>query len=385
MCRADSTRQVRARRGDRGACSRLKRESRALHEPERALPPAARLTTPARIRRGGRARRSDGRTRTEQALPHPALRARARDPTEPAAALAWKCRANRVGLGRPSAHLCDHVTTSPPGRGSSRRDWALAARLSKMAIRLSTVAARCRGSRGAPSGLLSSPGSLRSRSCQGFGSNTLGPRRDRRSSLGPPGRDDEIVVADGVGAHSLFEKPVEEEPALARRATVEAEAELVEVGLEVVAFDGSLVGREQPALHEGGEAVHAGARYVGGQTRTGDIDGLVDLERADGDRVGLQSVADDHRARLDVVGQEPLQRRSRGIGYDLEPTAAETPRAPALHGDRHERLSCRPTSTLAGLHATDGGLVDLDVAESFSRPGFTIAMRRRWSIAQAVS
>ena len=50
------------------------------------------------------------------------------------------------------------------------------------------------------------------------------------------------------GRHHLLEQPVEEQPTVPRAAAVEAEGELVEVIVELVRLDRSLVGAEQPAL-----------------------------------------------------------------------------------------------------------------------------------------
>jgi len=59
-------------------------------------------------------------------------------------------------------------------------------------------------------------------------------------------------------AHGQFEQAIEDQAAAARAAAVEAEDELVEVAGQVGLVDGALVGAQQPALGQGGDAVHAG-------------------------------------------------------------------------------------------------------------------------------
>jgi len=62
----------------------------------------------------------------------------------------------------------------------------------------------------------------------------------------------------------LLEEPVEEQAAVIGAAAVEAEGELVQVVVELLRADGALVGAEQPAFEQRGDAVHARHRDVGG-------------------------------------------------------------------------------------------------------------------------
>lgn len=64
-----------------------------------------------------------------------------------------------------------------------------------------------------------------------------------------------------------------------------------------------------------------------------------------------------------MIGEGLPQGGSGGVGDDLEPAAAEALRARAFHGDCHEGLACCSTAAaFAGLHPTDGGIVDLHIA-----------------------
>jgi hypothetical protein len=73
----------------------------------------------------------------------------------------------------------------------------------------------------------------------------------------------------------LLEQAVEEHAARAGSPAVEAEGELVQVGLQVPGLDAALVGAQQSALHQGRDAMHAGEQLVGVGARRGDRLGLM--------------------------------------------------------------------------------------------------------------
>jgi len=75
--------------------------------------------------------------------------------------------------------------------------------------------------------------------------------------------------------YGLLEESVEEEAAVTRAAAVEAEGELVEVVVELLRADGALVGAEQPALEQRGDAVDAWHGDVAGVAGRPDADRLV--------------------------------------------------------------------------------------------------------------
>ena len=77
------------------------------------------------------------------------------------------------------------------------------------------------------------------------------------------GVEDEVAVADGFVANGELEDPVEDQASAAGGAAVEAEHELVEVALQVRLVDRALVGAEQPAFRQGGDAVHTGQQLSG--------------------------------------------------------------------------------------------------------------------------
>jgi hypothetical protein len=94
--------------------------------------------------------------------------------------------------------------------------------------------------------------------------DSAGARGRRGPATGRTRVDDKAAVGDRVAQDRLLEEPVEQQSAPARAPSVEAEGELVEVGVEVLGADLALVGTEQPALKQARDAVHARHQYMCG-------------------------------------------------------------------------------------------------------------------------
>src|SRR5665647_2178526 len=102
------------------------------------------------------------------------------------------------------------------------------------------------------------------------------------SRLAPPPLAPATVVAERQlslgerpGNHGLLDQATEDEPTTAGAASVEAERELLQVGLQVGRGDRALMRAQDPASKEGGDAVHAGHRHVRGIARRGKHSALV--------------------------------------------------------------------------------------------------------------
>lgn len=115
----------------------------------------------------------------------------------------------------------------------------------------------------------------------------------------------------GHGFHMdglLKEAPKKESPEF-RAAAVEAKGELVEIRLEVIGFHGPLVGSQQPAFKEAGDAMHPRQGHMGRFARTGYDMGLMQVVVPHGGRVRGQAIGDNDGTRLYAVQQERAQRR----------------------------------------------------------------------------
>ena len=72
------------------------------------------------------------------------------------------------------------------------------------------------------------------------------------------------AIGVGISGHSALQESVEEQATVAGVTSVEAERELVQVVVELVVTDGSLVRPEDPALDERGDEVHVRQHHVSG-------------------------------------------------------------------------------------------------------------------------
>ena len=88
----------------------------------------------------------------------------------------------------------------------------------------------------------------------------------RLGALAGLGVGDELAVGDRLGEDRLLQEAVEQQPAPARAAAVEAEGELIQICVEVFRAGAALVGAKQPALEQARDPVHAGHHHMRGIT-----------------------------------------------------------------------------------------------------------------------
>ena len=116
---------------------------------------------------------------------------------------------------------------------------------------------------------------------------------------------------------------------------------------------------QQPALHQGRDAVHAGEQFVGVGARRGDRLGLMGVLLPTGRRVARPPVGDDDRSGINMIQQERSQRGGARIVDDLHATTAQRP-SDLLNSDHDQCLAQGAASPASGLRAADDRLVDLD-------------------------
>ena len=75
----------------------------------------------------------------------------------------------------------------------------------------------------------------------------------------------------------MLQEAEEEQSAPTGVATIEAEGELIEIGIQMLRGHRSLVGSEQPAFEEGSHLVHPGHRNVGWISAFGDAGCVVSV------------------------------------------------------------------------------------------------------------
>ena len=173
---------------------------------------------------------------------------------------------------------------------------------------------------------------------------------------------DEFFVRHRLGLNRLLKEPPEQEATELRFAPVEAESELVEVGLKMVGLHGPLMGSEQPSLEKAGDPVNSGQGHMGRVTGPAHHMGHMDIVVSNRFRVRGQAVGDDDGAGIHIVAQERAQGRRLGVGDDAQAATTEPLGAQQLNGYRYQRLALRAASSLSRLDAPDEKLVDFDLA-----------------------
>jgi hypothetical protein len=148
-------------------------------------------------------------------------------------------------------------------------------------------------------------------------------RRMLPSSLVNPGIGRAFAV--GPDAEQRAERIERVEP------PVEAEGELIEVGLQVLRFDAAMMRPLQPRLEVRKNEVDDGQVFLGDLGITGLNHGQMRVSRRLKLGIGRCAVRDDYRARLNGAFYKSDQRLSASIGDDFQPQAASVSTA-APHG-----------------------------------------------------
>ncbi len=123
----------------------------------------------------------------------------------------------------------------------------------------------------------------------------------------------------------------------------------------------ALVGAQQPALHQAGDAMHAGHHDVGGIALLTHHRSLVLIATVAQGQVRLPAIGVDGAARLHGAVDEWQQAFLGDVGHVSEPDPPEPPGILDLYGDRNDRLGLGLASVGLVLDPANVGLVDLDV------------------------
>jgi len=129
----------------------------------------------------------------------------------------------------------------------------------------------------------------------------------------------------GSAPAASWQEPVEQHAAGLRPATVEAEAEFVQIGLDVLGPDGALMSAHQPSLQQRRDPVHGGKQLVRLVPGAGDRMPFVDEPALAGASVRGPAVRDHCGAGLDGANEERPKRlglRVRDHGHPGAPVAA---------------------------------------------------------------
>ena len=126
--------------------------------------------------------------------------------------------------------------------------------------------------------------------------------------------------------------------------------------------DRSLVGAEEPALEEGGDAVRSGHEHVCGIRRGGLVDHHMIVSDPRQTGVAGPRIGEDTGPRLHGLVHERLKGVAADVGYAAQAQATEPLLVDDFDGNGHDCLLVRVAPLRPGLLAAHVHLVDLDHA-----------------------
>ena len=184
-----------------------------------------------------------------------------------------------------------------------------------------------------------------------------------RRDLSWPFACNDVAVPHRIVTGGELEQPVEDQAAASRAAPVEAEHELIQVTLQMRFLDRALMRTQQPPLGQRGDPVHRGqqlARVLTAGAGRALAAPLVDIAEPGQPVIAHPGVGDDRRARLNMAGDERVQRGRRPVRQQRHPAPADPLRPFDLHRDAgQDLLAPGPAAAQPRLLPADIGLVHL--------------------------
>ena len=161
-------------------------------------------------------------------------------------------------------------------------------------------------------------------------------------------------------SHGLLNQSIEEFGPAAGLASVESERELVEVIIQMLAGDSTLVGAQQPPLQQGRHTVHARQQDRSRFATSADHPGSVQISERVQSFVALPSVCDHGGPGHDRFLHESMETARRSIRH---PTQPDTPDAFSVRLGRHynQGLVSQVPAASPGLYATHIGFIYFDL------------------------
>jgi hypothetical protein len=168
-------------------------------------------------------------------------------------------------------------------------------------------------------------------------------------------------IGDRLNRDSLGYKFIEQFPAMSRGSTVESKSEFVEIGVQLLMGQCTLMGTHQPAVQHRGHPVHTGQQcrrgFAAGIDQAWSVLETFLLQSW----VGLPSICDDHGARFNHLFHEGDERALSGRGNPTQADASD-PLPVNLHRDRHQGLASHVPTASSSLNAIHICFVDFNLA-----------------------
>lgn len=121
----------------------------------------------------------------------------------------------------------------------------------------------------------------------------------------------------------ILEEPLEEQASPSGVAVVKAEGKFVEVGIQILSGQQTVVGAEQPAFEQGCNGTHPWHGRAGRAPEFGDVGWLVDVSLTGESLVALSPAGAHLRARFDRGRDKSTYAVARDILDTLQAYAAE--------------------------------------------------------------
>ena len=163
----------------------------------------------------------------------------------------------------------------------------------------------------------------------------------------------------------LLRQAIEQFAARLGRAAVEAERELVQVVVQGILGNGTLMSTHYPTFEKRDDAVDTGEQMLALGLATLDLP-IVKIPFQP--QVGRQPIGPDRGPRLDGVADEPVQAVLRQVGNVLKPNPPDA-RSILLGGNHNQGLVLRQATHHAFFLAAPVGLVDFHDALEPIPPG----------------
>ncbi len=170
------------------------------------------------------------------------------------------------------------------------------------------------------------------------------------------------MKAHWMHGNTLLNQSKEEHAAMGGLAAVESERKFVQISLQMIFFEGTLMRPHQPALNERRDTVYAWQNFVGILARATNGGSMMNIFVFCGAWIGRKPVGVNSRARFDMLLNKCLERFSFGVGDNLQAAAPKAFWGEQFHCDRHQNLASGAAPALAVPNASKDGFIYFNVS-----------------------
>ena len=179
------------------------------------------------------------------------------------------------------------------------------------------------------------------------------------SSLFQGSSPDQIFPPNWIKNHSLLQESIEEQPTRLRCPPVEPEGELIEIIIQMLRTNRSLMRAEQPSLEQRDGQVNSGEKILA--QFVGVVEHLVSIAKIPQPAVGSPPVGLNESSRLNNLNESWQKNRCRRISNANHSYPSDLPSI-SLGGNQYQTLAGCTSSPLTLARTPDEGFIDFDNA-----------------------